>query len=224
MAYKDYYSILGLTSSASQEEIKTAYRKLSIKFHPDKNDGDKFLEEMFKNINEANEILSNPAKRKEYDETANHFNTSFKPTSNANDEHYDNVKAVYDDLFHYLDKEKIADNKFILLRGAEYAPVPKHFTVTKFLFSVVVFLILFAIKPSTSEGAGDNVSGYEWVTSQDAVIYKKPDFNSEEIGNAQPNTGFNALKETKYFIKVEFDDGTGSIRKGYILKDKLTHQ
>ena len=68
MDYKDYYKALGVDKKASQDEIKKAYRKLAIQFHPDKNPGNKEAEEKFKLANEANEILSNPEKRKKYDE------------------------------------------------------------------------------------------------------------------------------------------------------------
>lgn len=68
MNYKDYYKILGLTKSASREEIKKAFRKLAVKYHPDKNPGNKTAEEKFKEINEANEVLGDPEKRKKYDE------------------------------------------------------------------------------------------------------------------------------------------------------------
>jgi curved DNA-binding protein len=68
MDYKDYYKILGVAKSATTDEIKKAYRKLAIKFHPDKNQGNKKAEEQFKEANEANEVLSNPEKRKKYDE------------------------------------------------------------------------------------------------------------------------------------------------------------
>ncbi len=67
MDYKDYYKILGVDKSASQSEIKSAYRKLAVKHHPDKNKGNKQAEEKFKEINEANEVLSDPEKRKKYD-------------------------------------------------------------------------------------------------------------------------------------------------------------
>lgn len=67
MQYKDYYSILGVDKNASKKEIKKAYRKLAAKYHPDKNPGDKKAEEKFKEINEANEVLSDPEKRKKYD-------------------------------------------------------------------------------------------------------------------------------------------------------------
>jgi curved DNA-binding protein CbpA len=64
---KNYYDILGIPQNATKEQIKSAYRKLSIKFHPDKNNGEQFFESMFKNINEAHEILSDDWKRTNYD-------------------------------------------------------------------------------------------------------------------------------------------------------------
>ena len=67
MEYRDYYNILGVEKSASQEEIKKAYRKLAVKYHPDKNKDDKQAEDKFKEIAEAYEVLKDPAKRKQYD-------------------------------------------------------------------------------------------------------------------------------------------------------------
>ncbi len=68
MEYKDYYKVLGVDKKASQDEIKKAYRKLAVKYHPDKNKGKKDAEEKFKEINEANEVLGDKEKRKKYDE------------------------------------------------------------------------------------------------------------------------------------------------------------
>ena len=68
MDFKDYYSVLGVPKTASEKEIKQAFRKLARKFHPDVNPGDKTAEARFKEINEANEVLSDPQKRKKYDE------------------------------------------------------------------------------------------------------------------------------------------------------------
>ncbi len=68
MEYKDYYKILGVSKNATQDEIKKAYRKLAVKYHPDKNQGDKAAEEKFKEISEAYEVLGDPEKRKKYDE------------------------------------------------------------------------------------------------------------------------------------------------------------
>jgi curved DNA-binding protein len=67
-AYKDYYGILGVSKRATQKEIKSAFRKLAAKFHPDKHPGDKSAEEKFKEINEAYTVLSDPEKRKFYDQ------------------------------------------------------------------------------------------------------------------------------------------------------------
>ena len=67
MDYIDYYKILDVTKSATEAEIKKAYRKLARKYHPDLNPNDKEAEKKFKEINEANEVLSNPENRKKYD-------------------------------------------------------------------------------------------------------------------------------------------------------------
>jgi DnaJ-class molecular chaperone len=66
--FKDYYTTLGVSKTASDKEIKQAFRKLARKYHPDVNPGDKGAEAKFKEVNEANEVLSDPAKRKKYDE------------------------------------------------------------------------------------------------------------------------------------------------------------
>src|SRR5438067_10151239 len=65
---KDYYEILGVKKSASAEEIRKAFRKLARKYHPDVNPGDKKAEERFKELSEANDVLSDPKKRKIYDQ------------------------------------------------------------------------------------------------------------------------------------------------------------
>ncbi len=71
--YKDYYKILGVDKKATEKEIRQAYRKLARKYHPDVNPGDKSAEEKFKEINEANEVLSDPEKRKKYDELSSYY-------------------------------------------------------------------------------------------------------------------------------------------------------
>src|SRR6059058_606309 len=73
MAFIDYYSILGVDKSASEEDIKKAYRKLARKYHPDLNPNDKEAKTKFQQINEANEVLSNPENRKKYDEYGEHW-------------------------------------------------------------------------------------------------------------------------------------------------------
>ena len=67
MAFVDYYKILGISKTATEKDIKTAYRKLARKYHPDLNPDNKESEKKFKEINEANEVLSDPENRKKYD-------------------------------------------------------------------------------------------------------------------------------------------------------------
>ena len=71
--YKDYYKILGVSKDANEKDIKQAYRKLARKYHPDVNPDDKQAEDKFKEINEANEVLSDPEKRKKYDEMSAYY-------------------------------------------------------------------------------------------------------------------------------------------------------
>ncbi|MBI5962924.1 MAG: DnaJ domain-containing protein [Chloroflexi bacterium] len=68
MDYKDYYKILGVERKASADDIRSAYRKLAMKYHPDKNPGDKKAEDKFKEINEAYQVLSDDQKRARYDQ------------------------------------------------------------------------------------------------------------------------------------------------------------
>ena len=68
MSEKDYYEILGVDRTANEDEIKKAYRKLAVKYHPDKNPGDKEAEEKFKEISGAFEVLKDREKRRKYDQ------------------------------------------------------------------------------------------------------------------------------------------------------------
>ena len=73
MEYKDYYQALGVDRKAGTDEIKKAYRKLALKYHPDRNPGNKAAEDKFKDINEAYQVLSDPAKRQRYDQLGDSY-------------------------------------------------------------------------------------------------------------------------------------------------------
>src|SRR5688572_22033575 len=78
MANRDYYDVLGVSKEAGEEDIKKAYRKLALKYHPDRNPGDKAAEEAFKEVAEAYEVLSDPQQRAAYDQ---YGHAAFDPRS-----------------------------------------------------------------------------------------------------------------------------------------------
>ena len=73
MEFKDYYATLGVAKTATEKEIKQAFRKMARKYHPDVNPGDKSAETRFKEINEAYEVIGDPEKRKKYDELGSNW-------------------------------------------------------------------------------------------------------------------------------------------------------
>ncbi|MHB8578310.1 MAG: DnaJ C-terminal domain-containing protein [Ignavibacteriaceae bacterium] len=104
MEYKDYYKTLGVEKNANAEEIKKAYRKLAKKYHPDKNPGDKSSEEKFKEITEANEVLSDPEKRKKYDTLGSNWKQyqnagNERGYNNYSNQRQYNVPPEYENLF-----------------------------------------------------------------------------------------------------------------------------
>jgi DnaJ-class molecular chaperone len=79
--FRDYYEVLGVSKTATEDQIKSAYRKLARKYHPDVNPGDKSAEDKFKELNEAYEVLSDPEKRKKYDQLGQNWKAGqeFRP-------------------------------------------------------------------------------------------------------------------------------------------------
>lgn len=85
MNYKDYYQILGVNKKSTEKEIKSAYRRLARKFHPDKNQGNKQAEERFKEINEAYEVLGDPNNRQKYDQLGSNYHRYQQMGGNSSD-------------------------------------------------------------------------------------------------------------------------------------------
>jgi curved DNA-binding protein len=84
MEFKDYYKILGVDKNATKDDIKKVFRRLAKKYHPDKNPGDKASEEKFKEVTEANEVLSDPEKRKKYDQLGSNWKQYENAGADAN--------------------------------------------------------------------------------------------------------------------------------------------
>ena len=96
---QDYYSILGVERSASADEIKKAYRKLAIKYHPDKNQGNKEAEEKFKEVSQAYEVLSDADKRRQYDQLGHDAYTSRGGAGGAGGFNYQNAQDIFSQFF-----------------------------------------------------------------------------------------------------------------------------
>jgi molecular chaperone DnaJ len=92
---KNYYEVLGISKTASADEIKKAYRNLAFKYHPDRNSGDKVAEEKFKEINEAYDVLSDEKKRADYDS----FGTSNSRYSGTNNSYNRNNDFTNEETF-----------------------------------------------------------------------------------------------------------------------------
>src|SRR6185295_12061289 len=93
--FRDYYEVLGVKRDAADDQIRQAYRKLARKYHPDLNPKDKSAEEKFKEINEANEVLSDPEKRKRYDQLGSNWKDGAEFTPPPG---WGRVNVDYDDL------------------------------------------------------------------------------------------------------------------------------
>src|SRR5210317_188867 len=103
MDFIDYYKILGIDKNASETDIKKAYRKLARKYHPDVNPNDKEAEKKFKEINEANEVLSNPENRKKYDEYGKDWKHAEEYEKARQQDHYQ--RSTYDAFGGYSEED-----------------------------------------------------------------------------------------------------------------------
>lgn len=112
MAFKDYYNILGVSKTATAQDIKKAYRKLARKYHPDVNPNDKAAEQKFKEINEAHEVLSNTENRKKYDAYGEHWQNAEAYEQAKQQQHYTKTNQKQSGNYSQEDFEDIFGNMF----------------------------------------------------------------------------------------------------------------
>lgn len=193
---KNYYEDLGLTPTATDEEIKTAYRKLSLKFHPDKNDGDKYFEELSKKINVAYETLGDKNKRKIYDDslgynsnpntkssTQNNYSEPPKYNTNSHNEQ-ELLKKLRSLTPEYLSA------KSNLLEARQYynsvaaKSVPNKFSAIRILLIILLFIIsAFGLKKSQF------INGIFSGNSETLDTTNAKEQNNESIGEPIENVG-----------------------------------
>ena len=207
---KDYYYILGLKKGASIEEIKRAYRKLSLKLHPDKNDGDEFFTERFKEIQEAYETLSDSKKRTSYD---NNFSNG-KPEEKTNNgynfdpviEYFRANKASFefDEEITFSWKTINSDTVYIKPFGAVQPIGQKTYKLKDFKNSVLTFELV---------AENSNINRYirqsitlNNKTFQELYIYFKQIFENEN--NSKSNNAYNSSSTTQTVYRETIDNLT----------------
>jgi DnaJ-class molecular chaperone len=121
--FKDYYEVLGVKRDATEQQIRQAYRKLARKHHPDVNPGDRVAEERFKDINEANEVLSDPEKRKRYDQLGANWKDGAEFTPPPG---WGRVNVQFDDLGSIFSGGGFSDFFETLFGGARSATQAEH--------------------------------------------------------------------------------------------------
>ena len=124
--YKDYYKILGVNKDAGEKEIRQAYRKLARMYHPDVNPNDKTAEDRFKEINEANEVLSDPEKRKKYDEMSSYYQQYGQwpgaAGTGAGEEHYQYRTVNEEDLRDIFGEQSPFSDFFETFFHSDFSP------------------------------------------------------------------------------------------------------
>jgi len=151
---KDFYKILGVQKNATSDEIKKKYRSLARELHPDKNKGDKKLEEQFKAVSEANDILSDEKKRAEYDSARSQFERGgFRAPQNGGGQ---NFNGDFNDMFGGGSSQDIFANLFGGRRGPRKGQDLQ--TESTISFRESVFGTTLELRLSTDGGPAQNIS------------------------------------------------------------------
>jgi curved DNA-binding protein CbpA len=180
MQFKDYYKTLGVSSTATLQEIKIAYRKLSKKFHPDINDGDKFFEERFKEIQEAYEVLSNSVKRNNYDFKWQNERGKNNSNQNSNNEFFRKREEEFE-------KQKEAYKKWeesLRKKEEELKSKPNNKKTNK-KFGAIALVSIFFIIVAIVFLQRNTATG---ITGNSSIKVSTQTDTTEVAFNTQPNT------------------------------------
>lgn len=204
---KNFYEDLGVLPNATDEEIRTAYRKLSLKFHPDKNDGDKYFEELSKKINIAYETLRDAVKRKAYDkslglntnqtESSTNYHTNTRKSNQAASNEPDVLRKLRSLTPDYLSaKSNLIDARHYYNSVAAQT-VPNRFSTIRILLIVLLLLIsAFGLKKTflNSEVSTENSESLNANNSKEQTTQTSGE-PIENVGNSVLFTSFNGLSE-----------------------------
>ncbi|MBQ7612682.1 MAG: J domain-containing protein [Spirochaetaceae bacterium] len=140
----NYYDVLGIEKTATDAEIKSAYRMLAKKYHPDKNNGDKNAEEMFKKINEAYTVLSDPEKRKLYDSGFyEQTSSTYQRYQGQNyDEQYGGYGRSYEDPFQEFWRQWAEAQRSYQKRSTTTSRDFKSSTSNRGIFFIIISILL----------------------------------------------------------------------------------
>jgi curved DNA-binding protein CbpA len=210
---KNYYDILGLKKTATLEEIKLAYRKLAIKFHPDKNQGDRYYEEWAKKINEAYEILGNLQKRAEYDKTNNGYSESNSYNNHSSNFHksrdieFEMLKHVHNLTNEFLNAKSDLQNSKLIYDEIVSKQVESKFTFRRLFisFSLIAIAILGFFKTE--------------------LVNQNDNFQSNKIstkifpGNGKNDTYSKSEKKSR----VNIPDNSEKISGTYVVKSERAY-
>lgn len=196
---KDYYYFLGISPDASEEDIKKAYRKLSLKYHPDKNDNDDFFAGRFREIQEAYEILSDSGKRRTYDQNLENHQKSFRYNTPPS------IKTFTSNKVHAKKGEEIiinwqtnnADVVKILPFGLEKPFGERIFKITEFKDGKFQ-LLLHATNSLLHKTAVQGITITE-VFENDAAQFRD---SVEEMFKPQPRTPVNRTGQPKIMMLI----------------------
>jgi len=235
--FRNYYEILGIEQNDTTEQIKTAYRKLSLKFHPDKNNSDNFLTEMFKKISEAYEVLTDAIKRKEYDkEFASFLNKTINDDINKNDNNkeYNSYKddepfkdfsdseagpSIPEEIIKVLNDYNVAAENSAILRSAyideKLKELPAFFRLKIFFPLLFILVIMILLHPNNKN---NSITHNRQTSGNKIVVFVRPNCNSDTLGLISKSDIIQITGETKYFKKILSITNKNDTMIGYILK------